>query len=541
MDIKMKDNQPATSEFIRKHLKRIICAFVFSINVVFIYAQSDNPVKISVDPTETGPVINKHIFGQFAEHLGDGIYEGVWVGPESSIPNTRGIRNDVVEALKALKVPNVRWPGGCFADEYHWRDGIGSPEERQTRINANWAGRLEPNTFGTHEYFDFLEQIGAEAFISANVGSGTVKEAADWLEYLTATRSTLAEERARNGHPEPYEVPFWGIGNEVWGCGGPFTAEEYLKELKQFTNFSNNYNNEVSTQYVAVGPDATGFDEYTEVIMKAWSTKSWAWNIHGLSLHRYTRNGWPPNIIATGFNEKQYADVIDETIGMDEFITTNKIVMDKYDPEKKISILVDEWGTWYAPTEGTDPGYLEQQNSQRDAIVAALNFNIFARHADRVRGANIAQMINVLQAMILTDNEKMILTPTYHAFRLYVPFQNATRIGIDYDAGSYRIEDVDLPRIDAIAATVEDGRILVAITNIDPNNPVTIDLSLKDYSITGAEGESLYASSIDAINTFENPENVTPKEINPEVNDDKVVVTLEPQSVTVLSIKTSAK
>ena len=511
------------------------------ISIVSIHAQVNKPIKITVDPAETGPVINKNIFGQFAEHLGRGIYEGVWVGTESSIPNTRGIRNDVVDALKKLKVPNIRWPGGCFADEYHWRDGIGTQEERHSRINVNWAGRSEPNSFGTHEFFDFLDQIGAEAFVSANVGSGSVKEAADWLEYLTAQGSTLAEERSINGHPEPFKVAFWGIGNEAWGCGGPFTAEEYLKELKRFTNFSVNYNNNLPTQFVAVGPDGTGFAEYTEVIMKAWSTKSWAWDIQGLSLHRYTRNGWPPNIIATGFNEQQYAAVIDETLGMDEFIASNKKVMDKFDPDKKVSILVDEWGTWYAPTEGTDPGFLEQQNSQRDAIVAALNFNIFVRHADRVRGANIAQMINVLQAMILTENEKMVLTPTYHSFKLYVPFQNSNRLGITYDEGTCKIGKINLPRIDAIAAQREDGRILVAVTNIDPINSAAIDLSLTGYSITGAEGESLYASAIDAINTFENPENVLPKKIDLEVSGNKIFLSIEPQSVTVISIVAETK
>ncbi|MTI40592.1 alpha-N-arabinofuranosidase [Fulvivirga lutimaris] len=515
-----------------------IIAFFYVISSTEIYAQSDSPIKITIDSEKHGPVINRHIFGQFAEHLGKGIYEGVWVGPESSIPNTRGMRNDVVDALKELKVPNVRWPGGCFADEYHWRDGIGTPEQRQTRINTNWGGREEPNTFGTHEYFDFLNQIGADAFISANVGSGTVKESADWLEYLTADKSTLANERAKNGHPEPYEVAFWGIGNEVWGCGGPFTAEEYLTELKKFANFSTNYNSEVNTQLVAVGPDATGFGEYTEVIMKAWSTKSWAWDIHALSLHRYTRNGWPPNLIATDFDEQQYAKVIEETLGMDEFITTSEVIMDKYDPEKKISILVDEWGTWYAPTEGSPEGYLEQQNSQRDAIVAALNFNIFARHADRVRGANIAQMVNVLQAMILTDNEKMLLTPTYHAFRLYVPFQDAEHLKIDYEAGTYKQDNVTLPRIDAIAAKGKDGKILLAVTNVDPSRKATIDLQLADQKITNATGETLYTSEIDAINTFDRPEHVSPKKLDLKVSKGKIKLTLEPQSVTVISIDT---
>jgi alpha-L-arabinofuranosidase len=500
--------------------------------------QENGNIKITIDPSQSGPEINRHIFGHFAEHLGFGIYGGIWVGPESDIPNTRGIRNDVVEALKAVKVPNVRWPGGCFADQYHWRDGIGTPEERKSRINVSWGGAPEPNTFGTHEFFDFIALIGSDAFISANVGSGTVQESADWLEYLTATGSSLAEERARNGHPEPYDVAFWGIGNEVWGCGGPFTAEEYITELKKFATFTNNYNPDVNTQFVAVGPDS--YDEYSfgyaEAIMEAWANKTWTWNIQGLSLHKYTRGGWPPVIPATDFDEIQYAAVIRETLEMDQFIADNRAIMDKFDPDTEVSILVDEWGTWYAPTEGTNPGFLQQQNSQRDAIVAALNFNIFARHAERVHGANIAQMINVLQAMIHTENEKMVLTPTYHAFRMYVPFQNATRLPVNFNAGNYQIDNINLPRLDAIAALGKDGNIHVAITNIDPNNSAAIDLSFDGHSIDSVNGETLFASSIDAINTFEKPDNVSPQGINAKISGNQVSVTVQPQSLTVLSI-----
>lgn len=499
---------------------------------------NDAAVIIKINLLKSGPVINRHIFGQFAEHLGFGIYGGVWVGPDSDIPNTRGIRKDVVEALKALKVPNVRWPGGCYADKYHWRDGIGAPEERRSRINVSWGGAPEPNTFGTHEFFDFIEQIGSEAFISANVGSGTVQESADWLEYLTATGSSLAAERARNGHPEPYNVAFWGIGNEVWGCGGPFTPEEYITELKKFATFSTNYNSNVNTQFVAVGPDSYdkfSFD-FTEPIMKAWANKTWTWNIHGLSLHNYTRGGWPPVIPATGFNELQYASVIEETIRMDQFIAKNRAIMDKYDPESKVSILVDEWGTWYAPSEGTNPAFLQQQNSIRDAIVAALNFNIFARNAERVHGANIAQMINVLQAMIFTEGNKMVLTPTYHAFRMYVPFQDAVRLPVTFNSGSYQVEGIKLPRLDAIAALGKDENIYVAITNIHPVKTASVVLSFDGYSIVSVSGETLYASSIDAVNTFEKPENVSPKGIDANVTGSKASVTLQPQSLTVLSL-----
>ncbi|HEX2920543.1 MAG TPA: alpha-L-arabinofuranosidase C-terminal domain-containing protein [Bacteroidales bacterium] len=503
-----------------------------------IVEDNGGPVNITVDLSQSGPVINRNIFGQFAEHLGFGIYGGIWVGPDSKIPNTRGIRTDVVEALKVLKVPNVRWPGGCYADKYHWRDGIGTPEERNSRINVSWGGAPEPNTFGTHEFFDFIEQIGSEAFISANVGSGTVKESADWLEYLTATGSTLAKERARNGHPEPYKVAYWGVGNEVWGCGGPFTPEEYITELKKFATFSTNYNKNVNIQYVAVGPDS--YDNYSfgypEAIMKAWAAKTWTWNIQGLSLHNYTRGGWPPVIPATGFNESAYAKVIDETRRMDQFVSNNQILMDKYDPDTKVSILVDEWGTWYAPTPGTNPDFLQQQNSQRDAIVAALNFNIFIRHAERVHGANIAQMINVLQAMIFTDEEKMVLTPTYHAFRMYVPFQDAERLPVNYNQGTYNVDSISLPRLDVVAAKAKDGKIYVAITNIDPKNGASIDLPFDGYTIESVNGETLFASAIDSHNTFEEPDKVSPKPITPEISGSNLSVKVQPQSLTILSI-----
>jgi alpha-L-arabinofuranosidase len=513
-----------------------IISVILFFNVDSNYAQGT--VRITVDPDQPGPVINRHIFGHFAEHLGFGIYGGIWVGTDSDIPNTRGIRNDVVEALREIKVPNVRWPGGCFADQYHWRDGIGRPEERKSRVNVHWGGAPEPNTFGTHEFFDFIQMIGSEAFISANVGSGTIQEASDWLEYLTATGTTLAEERARNGHPEPYGVLFWGIGNESWGCGGPFTPQEYISELKRHATFTNNYNPNVSTKIVSVGPDS--YDEfsfgYTEPIMEAWANRTWTWDIHGLAMHNYTRGGWPPNIPATGFSEEGYAAVIEETLGMDRFIAENRYIMDKYDPDTEVSILVSEWGSWLAPAEGTDPGFLIQQNSQRDAIIASLNFNIFARHAERVHGANLAQMINVLQAVIHTENEKMVLTPTYHAFRLYVPFQDATRLAINFDEGTYRVGDTSLPRVDAIAARGQDDRIYISITNIDAKNIASFELSLDGYSIQGVNGETLYASAIDAINTFENPNNVTPRSIDTRVRRNNISVTVQPQSVTVLAI-----
>ena len=506
-------------------------------------AAAADTVTLSVDVSKPGPKIDRQIFGQFAEHLGTGVYEGVWVGPDSSIPNTRGIRNDVVAALKALEVPNVRWPGGCFADEYHWRKGIGP--QRAVTLNPNWGGVTESNAFGTHEFLDFLEQIGAEAFISVNVGSGTPQEAAEWLEYLTAAPpTTLAQERAANGHPAPYKIAFLGIGNESWDCGGNMTPQYYLSQLGIYSRFVRNFNPAQEKDphrmlKIAVGPGGDGprWTEWTDVIMKAWQGRSWSWDMDGLSLHNYTVPKWPPSHRSTGFGESEYAEILKTTLEMDRIVATHSAIMDKYDPQKKIALVVDEWGAWYAPLPGTNPGFLAQQNSQRDAILAALNLNIFARHADRVRMANIAQMVNVLQAMILTDQEKMLLTPTYHVFRMYVPFQDATFVPVQFEAGTYTHGTVTLPRVDAIAARDRAGKLWLAVTNLDPNRPVTVEAALAGVTPRAAAGQTLTAPKVDSVNTFEAPNAVVPKAIAAMVQGGKVTLALEPRSVTVVSVE----
>jgi alpha-L-arabinofuranosidase len=499
-------------------------------------------VALSVDVSRTGATINRNIFGQFAEHLGHGIYDGIWVGPDSTIPNTRGIRNDVVAALRALKVPNVRWPGGCFADEYHWRNGIGP--RRAVKLNPNWGGVIEPNTFGTHEFMDFIDQIGSEAYVSVNIGSGTPHEAADWLEYMTTAQpTTLEQERAANGHPAPYKVAFLGLGNESWDCGGNMTPDYYASQMKIYSRFVRNYNpaqqNADQMLKIAVGPggEEPRFVDWTETIMKAYQHHSWSWDINGLSMHSYTVVKWPPSYKSVGFGETEYAQILKSTLDMDGLINRYSAIMDKYDPEKKVALVVDEWGAWYAPLPGSNPGFLVQQNSLRDAILAALNLNIFARHADRVRGANIAQMINVLQAMILTDKEKMVLTPTYYVFKMYVPFQDSTSVPVTFDAGTYVHDNISLPRVDAIAAKGKDGKLWLEVTNVDPAEPTEIELNLSGINARSAAGETLTAAKVDSVNTFDAPNTVVPKPISVKAQGGKLILKLEPMSVTVLSVE----
>ena len=491
---------------------------------------ADAPVQVTLDASKSGAVIDRHIFGQFAEHLGSGIYGGIWVGKDSTIPNTRGIRNDVVAALKALKVPNVRWPGGCFADQYNWRRGIGP--ERKRALG-------EPNTFGTDEFMDFAQQIGTDAYVSVNLGSGTAQEADEWLEYMTASAndSALGAERAKNGHPEPYKVAILGLGNESWDCGGAMSADFYVNEMKRFSHFVHTYNPAQPMKRVAVGP--SGSDPlYTEAVMKAWASRSWSWDIEGLSLHSYSVGGWPPHMADTGFDEKDYAILLKDSIGMDDTLKVQSAIMDKYDPEKKVALVVDEWGAWLVPSTGLNPnGAALQQNSQRDAVLAALHFNVFARHADRVRMANIAQMVNVLQSMILTDKDKMVLTPTYHAFHLYVPFQDATFLPLTFNAGTYTTNGITLPRVDAIAARDKAGKVWIAVTNIDAKSPATFSVSLAGVKATKASGQTLSAPKVDSINTFDAPNTVTPKAISAKVADGKLTITVAPASVTVLGLE----
>lgn len=514
-------------------------------------AAQQAPVKMTIAADGTGPRIDRNIFGQFAENLGTGIYGGVWVGEGSPIPNIRGIRTDVVTALKALRVPSVRWPGGCFADEYHWRDGIGPRAKRAVTVNGSWGNALEKNDFGTDEFFDFIGQIGSEAYISINMGSGSVKEAADWMAYMTADPGTTAgAERAANGHHAPYRVKFLGIGNESWSCGGAYTPAYYVDEMKRYARFVRNLNLKQNgtdnpaggsvagsdpMQRIAVGPGSPNTD-YTEAVMSAWKGHDWAWSIEGLSMHQYTWVAWPPRYASTGFGEREYATLVRDTLKMEDMIRTHSAVMDKYDPEKKVPLVIDEWGVWLAKLPGSRDGFLHQQNSIRDAIIASINLNMFTRHADRVRMTAIAQMVNVLQAMILTDGPRMVLTPTYHLFRMYVPFQDATRVPIRFDAGSYRFGDVTLPRIDAIAARDTGGKLWIAMTNVDPNKPARVEAQIDGVRASAASGTVLTADRVDAINSYDRPDMVVPRPITARVAQGRMTLTLPPKSVTVLSV-----
>lgn len=356
--------------------------------------------RLAIYTDGDGPVINRHIYGHFAEHLGRCIYDGIWVGETSSIPNTRGIRNDIAAALRRINIPNLRWPGGCFADDYHWRDGIGPREARAHRVNTHWGNVIESNAFGTHEFLDLCRQLGCEPYICGNMGSGTVQEMRDWLEYMTfAGDSTLPRERRKNGQDAPWDITYWGVGNENWGCGGNMRAEFYADEYRRYATYCRHFN-EGKLFRIAGGPHDEDY-HWTEVLMREAAAC-----MEGLSLHYYSLIQWNDKKSATQFDRSQWFTLLKKALFMDPIISQHSAIMDQYDPGKRVALIVDEWGAWHAAEPGTNPAFLYQQNTLRDAVLAGVTFHIFHNHCDRVRMANIAQTVNVLQALILTEGEK---------------------------------------------------------------------------------------------------------------------------------------
>ena len=492
-----------------------------------------NTLEMTVLANEPGYPISRFLYGQFAEHLGRGIYEGIWVGKDSSIPNTNGYRDDVVRALKNLHVPVIRWPGGCFADEYHWRDGIGPRESRPIKVNTHWGGVEENNAFGTHEFLDLVEMLGAEAYIAGNVGSGTPREMAEWLEYMTAdNHSTLANERRKNGREKPWKVAFWGVGNETWGCGGNMRPEYYADLYRRYATFLKSPEGN-RPKKVASG----GYNEntnWTETLSSSIDN-----NLDGISHHYYTlpTGDWSVKGKSTGFPEQEWISTLFNTMKVDEYLSVNEAVLDANDPEGKVGLYLDEWGTWYDPEAGREPGFLYQQNTLRDAVVAALNFNIFHRHAERLRMANIAQMINVLQAMILTDKDKMVLTPTYYAFEMYRPFQDSTFIPVEFgDMSAYSLGEMTLPGVSASAAKTADGKLVLALVNLDPHKQVNIAANLDGYTARTAKGRTLTAPAMDAANTFDDPQGVKPVALDVVLKDDRLRIELPAKSVSVIEL-----
>ena len=488
--------------------------------------------KMSVDLEESTGHINRHIYGHFAEHLGRGIYDGFW---KKDANGDYIVRDDVVAAMKELGVPNLRWPGGCFADYYFWEHGIGPKEDRPTVVNNLWGGVTEDNSVGTHEFLTLCEELEAEPIVVGNVGSGTVEDMANWWQYINHPgESPMASLRRENGQEEPWNVSFWGVGNESWGCGGNMRPEYYADLYRRFSTFLHGYGN-VKPFRIATGPSGNDY-HWTEVVMERAGDM-----IDGLDLHNYTLDGdWVTKKgEAIDFDEGGWFRLMQRAMNMDELIANHKAIMDEYDPEKRVWLIVGEWGTWHEQEEGSTPGFLYQQNSLRDALVASTILDVFHQHLDRVKMANIAQTINVLQAMILTDGERMLKTPTYHTFDLYKVHREATALAFDLDRGEYKREGESIPAISATVSKNDTGRIHVSLTNIDPHEARTVELSFSEMDgLAVQSARILTADEMNAHNTFDAPENLVPVEFKgAKLSGGKLIVSLPAKSLVTIGLQ----
>ena len=509
--------------------KSIVLLGLFS----FLFASSQNTIVIHADQGKV--FINKNIYGHFAEHLGHCIYDGFYVGDTNKIiPNTEGVRNDVIAALRKMKIPALRWPGGCFADTYHWKDGVGPKDKRPAMVNKWWGGVTENNSFGTHDFLNMCERLGADPYISGNVGSGAVQELSDWVQYVNFDgKSPMSDWRAKNGREKPWHVKYWGIGNEAWGCGGNMTAEYYANIYRQYATFMAGWSNTDKIFRVASGANSDDYN-WTEVLMRDIPHNM----LEGVGLHHYAVIDWNNKSSATDFTEDQYFASLTKALFMEELVTKHSAIMDKYDPQKKIALVVDEWGGWYDVEPGTNAGFLYQQNTIRDAMIAGVTLNIFNNHANRVRMANLAQTINVLQAVILTNKEKIILTPTYHVMEMYNVHQNATLLPISLSTENYNLGGKSLPSLSASASKDSAGLIHVSITNINAEKPESVSISIEGANCKKVTGRILAAAKLQDHNTFDDPDKIVPHFFAGATLKDNVInVTIPPFSVVVLELK----
>lgn len=486
-------------------------------------------ISMLINTADKRSHINPEIYGHFSEHLGRCIYNGMYVGENSEIPNINGVRKDVIEAFKEIKMPVLRWPGGCFADEYHWKDGIGEKSQRKKMINTNWGGVTEDNSFGTNEFFDLCEEIGCEPYLAGNLGSGTVQELSEWIEYITFDGvSPMADLRRKNGREKPWKLKYLGIGNENWGCGGSMRPEYYCDEYRRYQSFCKNFSgNELYK--IACGPNSNDYN-WTDVVMSNLGE----WNTKAISLHYYTvpTGDWNKKGSATEFSDEEYYETISKTLYMDELIKHHSGIMSRRDPEGKIGLIVDEWGCWYDVEEGTNPGFLYQQNTMRDAIVAACNLNIFNNHSDKVVMANLAQAVNVLQSLILTEGEKMVKTPTYHVFDLFKTHQGGE---LCYSYANNCQAGGKIPMISQ-SASVKDGVLTVTIANcsIDDDAHICCDIAGENYQNIECR---ILDNEVRDYNDFDNCDKVVPKEYSAKMTEKGFEIDLPKCSVVVVTMR----
>jgi alpha-N-arabinofuranosidase len=514
-------------------MKKSIILIILS---VFVFQYLPAQTRIVVNASAAKDTINRNIYGHFAEDLGRCIYGGFYVGEgNKKIPNKNGVRLDVVEALKKMKIPVLRWPGGCYADNYHWKDAIGPKNTRKHTENVSWGNVRGDNSFGTHEFLDMCEMLNAEPYLAVNMGSGTVQEASEWVQYVNHANgsSYLTDWRQQYGRTKPWDVKYWGVGNESWDCGGHMTVEYYVNEYKKYATFMTSYSNTEGLFRIAVGPGTPDF-KWTETLMRDIPKKM----IEGVSIHHYSVINWGKKGSATSFTENEYFETMERAYRMERMVAGNSEVMDRYDPQKKVALIVDEWGGWYDVEPGTNGAFLYQQNTMRDAMIAGITLNIFNNHCDRVRMANLAQTINVLQAVILTQEEKMVLTPTYHVMEMYNVHHDALMLPITVASSHYMMGGKKLEAISASASKDKAGIVHVSLVNIDSRAGQEVTIDLGDLAVKSVSGRILSSDKLQDHNTFDNPQKIQPAPyLGARVDGNRLSAKMPPFSVVVLELK----
>lgn len=512
-------------------MKQLLLVF----SLAWLYAPAQNKAVLQADPAKN-ITISKNIYGHFAEHLGNCIYNGIYVGDTAKwIPNTEGVRNDIIAALRQLKVPVLRWPGGCFADTYHWKDGVGDKKKRPSIVNRWWGGVTEDNSFGTHDFLNFCERIGASPYLAGNVGSGTVQELADWADYVNGKQgsSPMSKWREQNGRAQPWNVRYWGVGNEVWGCGGNMKVEYYTNIYRQYATFLSGWSNDGGIVRVASGANSTDY-HWTEVLMRDIPHDM----LEAVALHHYAVIDWNAKGSATDFSEQQYFTTMKRALMMEELVTRHSTIMDRYDPAGKVGLFVDEWGGWYDVEPGTNPAFLFQQNSMRDAMLAGATLNIFNNHAARVKMANIAQTVNVLQAVILTNKEKIIMTPTFHVMEMYNVHQDAQLLPMELTTGNYTLGKESLPALSVSASRDKQGVTHLTVVNIDASKAQDLSVDIRGGKYSSVSGRILTSAKLQDHNTFEQPDRIRPQDFKgARISGSSLQMTVPPFSVVVLTLK----
>lgn len=496
--------------------------------------------RITLDFSSSRGTIAPELYGHFAEHIGGVFYDGLWVGEDSGIEHIHGFRKSIVDSFKRIAPPVLRWPGGCFAETYNWRDGIGPRASRPRRINW-WHycdGRVEPNEVGTHEFMALCRLVGAEPYIAANMTSISPLQVRDWMEYcnMPAGATTLADERAMNGDTEPFGVRYWGIGNENWGGGGQMTPERCADEFIRFTTVCRPLA-PLKMRYIMCG--ANGHDlDWTRRLMKQWSGRPWhetrAW---GMSVHYYTNALSGKDDV--NFDEKGWYDELFRADYMRRIIDDHRAVMDDYDPDRRLKLVVDEWGNWHIDGTGPSKGYnlFEQQSNMRDAQVAALTLNLFNNRCDVVGMANVAQLCNNLHSLYLAGGHSMVETPNYHVFDLYQGHKGGRHVKLTVEARVIESERYDPLKLISASASVKNGVLTLTVANMDLTASADVRLSALGGSIAGKGTlRVLHHSDPMTCNTFDNPHAVVPQawEI---ILDDDAVITLPAASVAALTVK----